>query len=376
MTVRPLRIGLDATKALPPRDGVGNYSAGLIAALMDLAGDHELWLYGLPRPAEQEHFRNAFANSSRVRLCTAQEPSGDEVDLYHSLSFSFPTRYSGPVLFTCYDLTILTHADFHTVENKVICMLGLLRAVLAKKAHFLAISKASARDLQEQLGVDPRRVTQIYAGVSDLFRRLPAAEVAERLEHRFGLTSPFVLSVGTQEPRKNLLRLVQAYAALPEALRQRFPLVICGGDGWKNDTTDSFLNSRPELAGVLRVGHVSDEDLVSLYNAATVFAFPSLAEGFGLPVAEAMACGAPILTSNLSALPEVAGNAAFLVDPFDVDAIRAALTELLERPDERQRLSELSCQQAHRFSWRKTAGQTLELYERLGDLHHRGPDKR
>jgi glycosyltransferase involved in cell wall biosynthesis len=265
---------------------------------------------------------------------------------------------------TCHDLTVLTHAQFHTVENKVNCLLGVLRA-LYRGTHFLAISQATAQDLKQHLGVPAERITRVYSGTASHFRPLPEGQAAARVAERFGLTRPFVLSVGTLEPRKNLRRLLEAYAGLSPELRQEFPLVICGGAGWKHEETAAYLARQPELSGVRQLGRVADADLVALYGAAAVFAFPSLAEGFGLPVVEAMACGTPVVTANLSALPEIAGAGGLLVDPYDVAAIRQALCVLLSQPAERQRLGQLALDQAAKFSWTQTARETLALYERV-----------
>jgi alpha-1,3-rhamnosyl/mannosyltransferase len=166
--------------------------------------------------------------------------------------------------------------------------------------------------------------------------------------------------VATLEPRKNLRRLLAAYSGLPAGLRERHPLVMAGGKGW--------LLDEENLAGLdaaMRLGHVATDDLVALYSAATVFAYPSLAEGFGLPVVEAMACGAPVLTSNVSSLPEVAGDAARLVDPQDADAIRDTLRNLLEDPEARSDLRRRGFERAATFSWERTARETLELYRKL-----------
>jgi alpha-1,3-rhamnosyl/mannosyltransferase len=163
--------------------------------------------------------------------------------------------------------------------------------------------------------------------------------------------------VGTLEPRKNLRRLFAAYAALPPALRDATPLAVVGGGGWKHDETEATLRGHPELAGVRLLGRVDDAELAALYSAATVFAYPSLAEGFGLPVAEAMACGCPVLTSDCSSLPEVAGDAAVLVDPTDTEAITAGInseariaTSQCQRVEARRRRDARSAARAARDS--------------------------
>ena len=358
-----MRIGIDATKILPPRDGIGNYTSELIGAMMRQESPHRFLLYGLVGPDDPARFAESFPDCpDHFEIRRVYDPDPSEADLYHSLAHGFPPPWTGRSVFTCHDLTILTHAPFHTVENKVNCMLGMLRAHL-RDTHFIAISQATTNALQEVLGVPEDRISKVLSGRAEHFTRLEPAEIDRRLA-RFGLDRPFVLSVGTQEPRKNLLRLLKAYAALPETVRQQYPLVICGGSGWKHDATEAFFK-RPELADVRRLGRVSDDELVALYNAAAVFTFPSLAEGFGLPIVEALACGTAVLTSNISSMPEIAGDAACLVDPHDVRSIQQGLLTLLTDDAERQRLESLSTAQAARFSWRRTAAQTLAVYDRV-----------
>ena len=187
------------------------------------------------------------------------------------------------------------------------------------------------------------------------------------MAERFGVAGRYALTVGTLEPRKNLRRLLDAWARLPASLRRERSLLVAGGRGWGSETVAGVIARRPELAAVRLLGEVSDGDLAALYSAAEAFAYPSLAEGFGLPVVEAMACGAPVLTSDRSATAEVAAGAALLVDPEDVLAISRGLADLLGDPAERDRLGRLGAERAAELSWRRAARETLELYRRLAD---------
>lgn len=356
-----MRIGLDVTKALHPHDGVGNYSAELLRALMPQLGeDDELLLYSLTQPFDTAALAVQFPD--RPSHCHARpksRPRDDGLDVFHAAAFAFPAGYHGVSVFTCYDLTFLTHPECHTRTNKIACLTGTLEAHLAG-AHFLAISEATAVEIERQLGTERSRIHVTHLAAGPAFRPLPEEEARAKLKKSFGIEGPFVLAVATLEPRKNLRRLLAAYTDLPAGLRERHPLVMAGGKGW--------LLDEENLAGLdaaMRLGHVATDDLVALYSAATVFAYPSLAEGFGLPVVEAMACGAPVLTSNVSSLPEVAGDAAQLVDPLDADAIRDALRDLLEDPEKRSDLRRRGFERAATFSWERTARETLELYRQL-----------
>ena len=350
-----MRIGIDINKALPARDGVGHYTAELLKALA-AATHEELFVYDLCQPLDPQRLDEQFPEL-RKRLVPRHGPAGDDgLDVFHSTGWAFPQECSCPSVFTCHDLTFLTHPEHHIVTTKVHCLLGTLRARLAG-ATFLAVSHATARELEVQLRIPASHVRVIHEAAAECFVPRDIDEARERLHERLGIDGPFLLSVATLEPRKNLRRLLEAYAGLPEDLRLRYPLLLAGGAGWKN-----------AVAGVERyetvrlLGYVDRDDLVDLYSAATVFAYPSLAEGFGLPVVEAMACGAPVLTSDVSSMPEVAGDAARLVDPLDTDAIRRGLHDLLTDPDGRELLRGRGVDRASSFSWDRTARRTLELY--------------
>ena len=352
-----MRIGLDVGKALDSRDGIGRYCRELLAALVAVAPGEELVLFGLPadRPAEELRRRlGDLPPSCRV----AADGHGDPLDVFHATSWSMPPGFSGPVVFTCHDLTFLTHPASHTLSNKIHCLTGVLQAHLAA-ADFIAVSRATADELQRHFGTATDRVHVVHSAASSDFQPVAAAQARRHLQDRFGVDGEPVLALGTLEPRKNLERLLDAYLGLSDDLRQAHPLVIAGGGGWKNA---ALLARCRAHGGVHLLGPVGDDDLAPLYSAAAVFAYPSLAEGFGLPVVEAMACGAPVLTSDRSALPEVAGEAARLVDPYDAASIRQALDELLRDPRERRRRSRLGLARAAEFSWHRTARQSLDLY--------------
>ena len=357
-----MRIAIDAGKALAPRDGIGRYARELLHALAALDHDDEIELFGLPdRLDEQDARRQLGGLPKRFRLRDPATVSWQAIDVLHATTWDVPAGYHGPLLFTCYDLTFLSHPASHTLGNKVHCLTGLLRARLAE-ATFLAISRATAEDLHQQLGVPEEGIHVVYPAPPSHLQPIETAEARRRLQESHGVDGAPILTVGTLEPRKNLPRLLEAYAGLDAGLRQAHPLVIAGGGGWKNR---EILDRCGEIDQVHLTGHVADSELAVLYSAAEIFAYPSLAEGFGLPVVEAMTCGAPVLTSTTPALREVAGDAAKRVDPLDVTAIREGLAELLTSPTERERLRALGHARAERFSWNEAARKTRDLYRLL-----------
>ncbi len=365
-----MRIGLDVSKALTPRDGIGRYTRELLQALLDLeqtsAPEHVLELYGFTADDNFDRIRDELSLSPRHRMHRGWPQPDHQLDVFHATTWTVPPHPLGAdnsarLLFTCYDLTFLSHPEHHTLDNKIHCLTGLLRANL-RDAAFVAISQSTSHALQHHLGIAPERIQLIYPAASPAIAPLPRDEARHRLRQQFGIEDPPIVTVGTLEPRKNLSRLLDAYGGLDASLRMAHPLLVVGGGGWKNQ---AILERCRELATVHLLGQLEDEELSVLYSAAEVFAYPSLAEGFGLPVVEAMRCGAPVLTSNVSSLPEIAGDAALLIDPTNTVALREGLRELLENDDRRQRLRDLGPACAATFSWAETARQTLDLYRRL-----------
>jgi glycosyltransferase involved in cell wall biosynthesis len=222
----------------------------------------------------------------------------------------------------------------------------------------IAVSKHTARETEDLLGVPAARIDVVYHGVDDCFRPLPRAQVeAYRLAHN--LPSQFVLYVGTLEPRKNLERLLEAYG---QVRGQGFRLVFAGGMGWGSSDLHEKVAELDLADEVIIAGYVPDEELPLLYNAATVLAYPSLYEGFGFPVVEALACGTAVLTSNSSSLPEASGDAALAVDPLDVDEMAQGLETLLTDTSLRHELRARGLAHANRFKWTVTAAETAQVY--------------
>jgi glycosyltransferase involved in cell wall biosynthesis len=227
----------------------------------------------------------------------------------------------------------------------------------------IAPSNAARDDIVRELGVPATKVATVYEAAAARFVPVDA-HAAGSVARRYGIDVPYVLSVGSLEPGKNRARLIRAMSMLRDAgVPHR--LVVIGQKAWKFEEEFALVHRLGMRDRVQYLGYVRDEDLPALYSAATVFAFPSLHEGFGLPVIEAMACGVPVLTSNVSATAEVAGDAAVLIDPLSVDAIRDGIRRLLEDADLRADLATRGRARAAQFSWRRAADETHALYTRV-----------
>jgi alpha-1,3-rhamnosyl/mannosyltransferase len=236
---------------------------------------------------------------------------------------------------------------------------------LARSSALICDSECVRRELIERHGVAPDRVTAVPLAARALFRPVPADGAALRvvpdgLAHR-----RYVLSVGTIEPRKNLDAVVGAYSALTDDFRRRFPLVIVGMKGWLTSRLESLIEAGVRSREIRVLGYVDDEELARLYASARMLIYPSLYEGFGLPPLEAMASGTPVITSNVSSLPEVVGDAGIQVDPYDVDALREAIRLLSEDDGRWEALRSAGLARAAQFSWERCARETLAVYRKV-----------
>jgi glycosyltransferase involved in cell wall biosynthesis len=284
------------------------------------------------------------------------------VKLYHATEHLLMPLSGAPTVLTVHDLIFRRYPAHHKPLNR--WYLNLTMPLYCRRAtHIIAVSEQTKRDVMDAYGVPGEKITVIYEAASaDFVPQSPATVAAARTRYR--LPKRYLLSVGTIEPRKNLGRLLTAFERLySEGLVDAF--VIVGKKGWLYDDFFAQLDRSPVKHAVIFPGWVSDEDLPAVYAGAAAVAFPSEFEGFGLPALEGMACGAPVVCSGTSSLPEIAGDAALLVDPTDTDAITAALRRVLCEPHLAEDLRRRGYARAAQFSWERAAQETLRVYERL-----------
>jgi glycosyltransferase involved in cell wall biosynthesis len=236
-----------------------------------------------------------------------------------------------------------------------------------RAARILSLSEHTRQDIIETYGVPPQRVTAIPLAAPDHFGPVTDYRELQRVRHNYGIDGDYILSVGSIQPRKNLARLVRAYASLRESgSADKLPkLVLVGKRAWLYDETLRVLDETKIKDAVVLTGYVPESDLPALYSGALCFVYPSYFEGFGLPPLEAMKCGAAVIVGNRTSLPEVVGDAALAVDPFDVDAIARAIRKLVNDTSLRRELSVKGLQRANEFNWRETARKTLAVYKEV-----------
>jgi glycosyltransferase involved in cell wall biosynthesis len=282
-------------------------------------------------------------------------------DLYHALAFVAPLWLTVPMVVTVYDLTFMRYPEHLSTMRRL--YLRLFTGLTCRRARrVIAISHSTARDLVELLGIpaDKIDVTPL-AYDAEVFKPLSPDQV-RAFRRQKNLPERFWLFIGTLEPRKNLPTLIEAYAALP--LSERLPLILGGGKGWQVDEIFATIERHGLNDTIHFPGFVPAEELSLWYNSAEAFVYPSVFEGFGLPVLEAMACGTPVITADVSSLPEVAGTAGLCIPPHNVSAWTAALHTASTDAGWREQASETGIEEAKYFTWQETARQTLASYYR------------
>ncbi|MBK8182778.1 MAG: glycosyltransferase family 4 protein [Candidatus Competibacteraceae bacterium] len=280
--------------------------------------------------------------------------------LLHVPNFILPPC-ANPTVTTLHDLSHLHYPQFHPRE-RIVYLERYLPRTLQHATRLIAVSEFVRQEIISLLGVAAERIVAVHNGVDPVFHPYPIAEIQCVLNHYSLQAGGYLLAVATLEPRKNLGGLAHAYSRLPLALRQHYPLVLVGTRGWLTEELERQLEPLKNSGQLRQLGYVRQEDLPLLYAGARAFAYPSLYEGFGLPVLEAMASGIPTLTSNRSSLPEVAGNATLLIDPEDIEALTANLERLLSDGEWRALAVTRGLFQASRFSWRRCVDETVEVY--------------
>ncbi len=378
-----MRIGIDASRAISPQPtGVENYSLQLIRRLVTLnaqsGADRELVLYARDRPGP-----GVLPDSPRWRLKVMRFPRlwthvrlswemmRDRPDVLFVPGHVIPVVHPAGSVATIHDLGHLRYPEAYprsmlkylawSTDHNVRCA-----------AHLLADSQATKQDLVNHLGVAPERVTVVYPGLRDPCGPPQDRAAVDRVLAEYGIEGPYVLYVGTLQPRKNVERLIEAFAKARKAGRLRERLVLAGRIGWLPDGILRRLSAAGEE--VTLAGYVPDDHLPALYAGATLFVLPSLFEGFGMPVLEAMACGAPVLAADSSSLPEVVGEGGVLFDPLDADALAEAIRWLCEHEAFREELRQQGFKQARKFTWEDAARRTLEVLDRVGRGQAAVPD--
>lgn len=379
-----MKVLLGATSLVGPLTGIGRYTYALCEELRALEQDVTLFYghrWGKALPIEWAGGDGATTSpgmAARLRPLARKVPfsyraaamvrasvfrayrSLHDIDVYHEPNF-IPHAFDGPTVITVHDLSVVRFPEMHP-KSRVRAIGARLGEAIARADRVITVSGFVRTEVLEHFECAPEKVVAVPNGVSGDFRSLSAEQCESELA-RLGLVAGgFVLSVGTFEPRKNLGTLARAWRQLPQDIRKRFPLVLAGARGWGESAFAADLAALAEEGSLVKLDYVDAKTLRALYASARLFVYPSRYEGFGLPVLEAMASGTPVICSNVSSLPEVAGGAAELVDPDSPADIAATVENLLDDEARREIMIARGLDRAAELSWRETARRTLEVY--------------
>lgn len=372
-----MRIGIDARSVLKQRTGVGNYTFNLIQHLSRLDQENQYVLFyshhldvrsAIPR-FENPNFQSKFFRFPNKLLNllwgTLKLPKIDwlvgRVDLYHSPNYNLNILGHGRSLMTIHDLNFLAYREFTLASGRWHYAFKI-KSYAEKVDAIIADSESTKNEIIKYLKIPDEKIHVIHLACSEKFRPLPKGET-ETVREKYKIREDFILNVGTLEPRKNLGRLIEAYDR--SRAKKDFLLVLAGGKGWKYKHIFRLVKQLKLEDRVVFCGYVPDSDLPELYNSASLFVYPSIYEGFGLPPLEAMACGIPVIVSHTTSLPEVVGDAGVYVNPFDIEQISFSIDGVLSDGKLLQTLRKQGLKRARLFSWEKTARETLRLYQQL-----------
>jgi glycosyltransferase involved in cell wall biosynthesis len=379
-----MKIAIDISLVVGESAGVGSYTRGLLEGLaaIDAENEYVLYSYVAFAPSPQPLFPQKPNFSLRMvplgeehweriwfKADLPPKEALDAVDVLHSPFFNAPKEHHGALVVTIYDVSFLLQPQLHTEANRLHCLQGALNAALYAD-RIIAISMQTKKDLMAYFSIPEVRIRVIYPAHRKIYYPERDVEVIRGVLERLGIFRNFILFVGSLEPRKNLKTLLQAYAIYVKRHASEELLVVAGGKGWLNDDLSQVVAELGIAERVKFVGYVQEADLRVLYSATKLFVYPSLYEGFGLPPLEAMACGAPVITSNTSALPEVVGDAAIVIDPHNSEELYQAMQRVLCDDQLRIRMRQQSLARAQLFSWERTAQETLGLYREVAQAHY------
>ena len=370
-----MRIAIDAHSVGTKLGGNESYAVNLIESLAQIDEVNDYTLYVTTAEA-RDRFHERWPNFKvrytlphtpliRIPLTLSAELRKHPVDVLH-VQFTAPPFCPCPVVVSIHDLSF-EHLP-QTFKRRSRTQLRLtVRHSARRAAKILTLSEHTRRDIIETYGIEPTRITAIPLAAPGHFAPVEDYRELQRVRHNYGIDGPYILSVGSIQPRKNLTRLVNAYATLRGKYAQtELPkLVLVGKRAWLYDETLRTLEQTGVSESVVLTGYVPEADLPALYSGALCFVYPSFFEGFGLPPLEAMKCGTPVIVGNKTSLPEVVGDAGVTVDPFDTSSIAAAIESLINDSVLRRELSVKGRKRAETFDWLETARQTLAIYEQV-----------
>ncbi|MCJ7691572.1 MAG: glycosyltransferase family 4 protein [Clostridiaceae bacterium] len=384
-----MRIGIDISRYFDKSGGIGIYAANLLKYLLKIDKNNEYNAYSFfydcfPPNWKDKRMIGRFKRISK-RIVFAQtnlpttflkkkwinssieykEKMLGNVDIIHSTAYMIPELFNSKLIVTIHDLSFLIFPEYHTQENYQLVLKNLIY-LNSRPYMVICDSEQTKKDVIKYFHVPEEKLKVIYLGVDDKFTKEVDKNKKAKVLKKYNLAKDYLLCVSSIEPRKNFLRIINVFSQLIKKKEYRNLRLVCvGGKGWKNTEIYEKVKKK-NLESVVRfLGYLEEDELPHIYNGAKLFLYPSLYEGFGLPVLEAMARKVPVVTSNVSSLPEVAGDAAIMINPYSEKELFDSMLALLENDEKRGELISRGIKNAKRFNWGKTAKNTLQVYKEV-----------
>jgi len=371
-----MRVAINCRSFLKKQyTGIGRYAYHLVKSLNDIDCENEYHLYArkelfsFNKKLPSFYAKNFVPRIDRFNHGPAKVLK--DIDVYHIPSpGSMEAPSNAKIVMTVHDLIFKAFPEGHT-QQTIEAGQKQFTDIAQKASKIICCSKSTIDDLQKYFQIPSEKITLIYQGVDkSVFYRLSEEEdlLANKVLKERGIGTPYIFSVGTIEPRKNLINLIHAFHKLKAEGKFVGKLVIAGMTGWMNENMGTLVDKLELTKHVVFLGYLSDQELCYFYNKARVFVFPSFYEGFGFPIVEAFCCHVPVVTSNVSSCPEIAGDAALTIDPHSPDEIAEAIDRILSDHDFRDFLKKKGIERAEQFDFRKTAHETLSVYNEVYNL--------
>lgn len=361
-----MKIGVDARNLMGQRTGVGRYLINLLRHFADSPQSHDFYLFSnsvienLSLPG-LHHRTVKGPNLFWKQVILPYEQWKNKCDVLFIPTYSTPIFNPIKTVVTIHDLIFLLYPEWAT-RNQRNRFSTIVKHSACRADCVIAVSESTRADILKYTGVKNDKVEVVYEGVDEQFRVLNTIDEASFL-NRYNLDKPFILFVGSIHPRRNVQRVIESFVQLKVEKKIDHQLVLIGLKQQLDPSISHLIHERNIDQSISMLGFVPDEDLVKFYNLADIFIYPSLYEGFGLPVLEAMACGTPVITSNTSSLPEVAGDAAVLIDPSNQSQMVDAIQNIVENRAWAEELKERGLERCKKFSWKSAAKTTCEIFE-------------
>jgi glycosyltransferase involved in cell wall biosynthesis len=366
-----MRIGIDVREMIGRKAGIGYYIYGLLLGLDKIDPENEYFLYA-DRDfnlsfSRLRFYKRIFKVPSKLwHFAVILDSYASRLDVFHAtFSFIIPSLLGPRTVTTIHDASAILFSETHSMKVKTLHRL-FFNIAARRTRRVITDSFWSKNDIARLTGINDNKIVVTHLAVDENYQPL-GEENIKIVRQKYGLPKDYILYNATLEPRKNVSRLIRAFHQLKKQYTIAHSLVLAGKKGWLYEEFFRLVRNLDLERAIIFTDWVPDEDLPALYSAASVVAYPSLYEGFGLSILKAFACGTPVVTSNVSSMPEVAGDAAILVDPYDTDGLAESLWKVLSDEKLATNLREKGFAQVKKFSWEKTAKETLEVYEEVQD---------